>query len=237
MSTLIKIIVTSILSLSFLSCNLNFGVKGNGKVISENRSINKSFNTVEVSRGLDVYLTQNDSEKIIVEADENLHEFIITKVENNVLKIYTEKNIWNSSEKKVLVSFKNISKISASSGSDVYVTNALTTEHLQLKTSSGADLKLDVKVNKLYCSASSGSDIRVTGISDTIVIKATSGSSIDAAKLITLSAQATTTSGADIIVNVSNELIANTSSGGDITYVGNPKKVSKTGDVSGIIDQ
>ncbi|HXJ98273.1 MAG TPA: hypothetical protein VNJ50_05460 [Gelidibacter sp.] len=58
MSTLIKIIVTSILSLSLSLCNVDLGLKGSGKVVSENLNIDQSFNEIVVSNGLDFYLTQ-----------------------------------------------------------------------------------------------------------------------------------------------------------------------------------
>lgn len=58
MSTLIKIIVTSILSLSLSLCNVDLGLKGNGKVVTENHNINQSFNEIVVSNKLDFYRTQ-----------------------------------------------------------------------------------------------------------------------------------------------------------------------------------
>lgn len=85
MSTLIKIIVTSILSLSLFSCNFNMGVKGNGNVITKERMVADSFDHIEVCRGLDVYLTQNQTESLSVQADENLQDLIIRNVEGTTL--------------------------------------------------------------------------------------------------------------------------------------------------------
>lgn len=236
MSTLIKIIVTTILSLSLFSCNF-MGVNGNGNVISKERSINGNFDHIEVSRGLDVYLTQNETESLTVQADENLHEIIITKVENNILKIYTEENISYSEAKKVTVSFKNISKISASSGSNVYATSLISADNLELNTSSGADMDLEVKVKNLQCNASSGGDLKVIGVADALIANASSGSDINARNLSTLTTNASASSGADIVVNVSKELTAKAASGADITYLGNPETVNKSNEVSGSIKQ
>ena len=236
MSTLIKIIVTTILSLSLFSCNF-MGVNGNGNVITKERNITSSFDHIEVSRGLDVYLTQSETESLTVQADENLHDIIITKVENNILKIYTEKNISYSEAKKVMVSFKNISKISASSGSDVYSTGFLVVDNLELDASSGADMDLEVKVKSLHCKASSGGDLKVNGIADALVAIASSGSDINARNLSTLTTNASASSGADIVVNVSQELTAKAASGADITYLGNPETINKSNEVSGSIKQ
>lgn len=239
MSTLIKIIITSILGLSLFSCNFNsnMGIKGNGDVITKERSLEGSFNQIEVSRGLDIYLTQSNDEQLSVQADENLHDIIITKVEDNILKIYPAENIYYSAVQKVMVNFKNVAKISSEAGSDVYGTTIIRAESLDLKSASGGDIELEVEVRTLYCEASSGSDIKVKGTADTLIASAASGSDIQAKNLVTLVTNAKAISGADIKVNVLKELTANAQSGSDITYVGNPEKINRSEGVSASIKQ
>ncbi|RXJ44392.1 head GIN domain-containing protein [Gelidibacter gilvus] len=232
MSTLIKIIVTGILSTLLSSCNFGLGVMGNGNVLTKERTISGNFDQIEASRGIDVYLSQSDVESVTVQADENLHDIIIVKVEGNTLKIYADENISHSSAKKVMVNFKNISKVSSSSGSEVYSTGIISAETLELSSSSGSDMDLEVKVNNLHCEASSGSDLKVKGTANNLVAKASSGSDIKAENLLTAITDAKASSGADIHVNVSRELTAKTASGGDITYFGNPETINKSDGVS-----
>lgn len=237
MATLTKIIVTALLCVLLMSCNfdMNFGVKGNGDVTTTNRELNESFNAISANEGLDVYITQGDSESVRVQADENLQEIIITEVNNGVLKIHTEDNIGYASTKKVIVNFKSIDKISASSGSDVISTNTITVDELEVYTSSGSDAKLDVNVEHLVCNSSSGSDIKISGTTNTLRAEASSGSDIKAANLQATTTMAKANSGADVTVNTSKELTASASSGGDINYYGNPKKVEKNDGPSGSI--
>lgn len=241
MTTLIKIIVASLLSLTLFSCNfdinMNSGVKGNGDVVTEDRTINKPFTAIKATEGLDVYLTQGENESIIVEADENLQELIITEVENGVLKIHTDKNIGNASSKKVIVTFKDIASIISTSGSDVYSTNTITVENLELKSTSGSDMKLNVKTTSLNCKSTSGSDMRLSGSTTNLIAEATSGSDIKAADLKAESSQVKATSGADVTVNTSKKLTASANSGGDVKYYGNPESVEKNDSPSGSIKQ
>ena len=222
-----------------MSCQFNsnfgIGVRGNGNVETIERHINEDFNEIKVSRGLDVYLTQSDNISVEVEADQNLHDIIMTEVENNVLRIYADENINYSASKKVMVSFKTINKITATSGSDVYSTNTITVESLELKTTSGSDMELDVDTHVIECRSTSGSDLRLSGRTDKLYAEATSGSDIKAGNLKTKTCEARATSGADITVNTSEELYAKASSGGDIKYYGNPEKISKKDGVSGSI--
>lgn len=239
MTTVTKFIVGLIITLSLTSCNFDFdhsfGVRGNGNVESVDRNISNDFDAIEVSRGIDVFLTQSDAVGIVVEADENLHDIIITKVENNILHIYADENISYSAEKKVHVNFEDVSKIKATSGSDVYATNTIRVDEIELTTTSGADMELDIDVNVADCRSTSGSDLRISGRTNKLIAEATSGSDIKAGSLKASTCEARATSGADITVNTAQELYAKASSGGDIKYYGNPEKVSKKDGVSGSV--
>ncbi|MBP0905390.1 head GIN domain-containing protein [Mariniflexile gromovii] len=235
MTTLVKIIVATIVSLSLFSCNFNFGVKGNGHVTVENRPINIPFTAIKASEGLNVVLTQSDDESIKVEADDNLQDLIITEVIDNVLKIHTKENIGNCISKKVIVNFKDVTSIIATSGSDVKSTNTFTIKDLDLETTSGSDMVLDVNTASLNCKSTSGSDLKLSGKTIKLIAEATSGSAIKAADLTAESSQVKATSGANITVNTSKELTANASSGGDIKYLGNPEIVNKSDSSSGSV--
>ncbi len=237
MTTLVKIIVTTLLGVLLVSCNfdLNFGVKGDGNVTTTDRELNGEFNAIEVSRGLDVYLTQGDTESIRVQADENLQEIIVVEIENGVLNIYAEENISSAASKKIMVNFKNIDRISTSSGSDVISTTMIKANDLEIYTSSGSDVELEVEVENLICESSSGSDIKLSGSTNTFRAEASSGSDIKAGNLKAVKTKAEANSGADITVNTSEELTASANSGGDIRYYGNPDKVEKNDGPSGSI--
>lgn len=239
MTTLIKFIIATVLSLTLFSCNFdmnfNSGIRGNGEVITEDRTINEPFSSIKATEGLDVYLTQSDNQNVSVEADGNLHDLILTEVKDGVLRIHTKENIGKAASKKVHVSFKDISSITSTSGSDVYSTNTINVERLVLKSTSGSDMKLDVNTSVLNCKSTSGSDLRVSGKTIKLVAEATSGSDIKAADLMAESSQVKATSGADITVNTSKELTARATSGGDVKYYGNPEKVDKSDSSSGSI--
>lgn len=238
MTTLTKIIVAIILSLLAFSCNFDFnitGVNGNGHVVTSERELTGSFNQLDVSRGLDVIITQGSYEQVSVEADENLQEIIVTEIEGGVLKITTTDNIASSTSKTVYVSFDDLVKIDASSGSTVLSKNEITAEELAIETSSGSDLSLALQARHLDCDSSSGSNLKLSGKATGIVAKASSGSKISAADLSTESANVKASSGADISINTSKTLTAQATSGGNVSYYGNPETVTNNKGISGSI--
>lgn len=241
MSTLVRIIITSIISILMLSCNfsVNFGkgVDGNRNVVSEDRTISNDFESIKVSQGLDLYITQSNDVSLSVEADKNLHELIMTEVENGVLRIYTKENIRRAASKKIMLNINDVSAIKATSGSDVYSTNTIEVKTLELNTTSGADMEIDVKTQTLNCRSTSGSDLKLSGTTNMLIAEATSGSDIKAANLKAENSKVKATSGADISVNTSKELTARATSGGDVRYSGSPEKIDKSDSSSGSVRQ
>jgi hypothetical protein len=241
MTTLTKLTVAVVMSLLLMSCNfdinLNPGVRGNGNVSTQERTLDSDFSRIEVSRGLDVYLTQSDTPMLKVQADENLHDIIITEIEDGVLKIYADENISTSESKKVMVNVKNIDLITATSGCDVYSTNTLKADTIRLIATSGADLEVEIDAESTTLASTSGSDIKVSGTTNALSASATSGSDIKARDLISQNCTASVTSGADVEVYATQKLSASATSGGYIKYYGNPKNVSENEAVSGNISK
>lgn len=241
MTTISKIIATAIMSLIMVSCNFDMnlvvGEKGNGNVVSIERKFDKEFTSIQAGEGLDVYLTQDGGSSAIVEADENLQELIETYIEDGTLHIGVDGQISWAQSRKVYVSFGNIEKIKSTSGSDVYSKGVIKSNNLELVATSGSDMEIEVFADNLKCKTTSGSDMKISGRADTFDAEATSGSDLKAGELEARVSQARASSGADLTLNTTEELVAKASSGGDIRYSGNPKKVDKNDSSSGSVRQ
>ena len=199
-------------------------VTGSGKVVSEDRKAGY-FNAVKVSSGIDVYLTQGQKESIKVEADDNLHEYIVTEIKDNTLKVYSEANIRKAEAKKVYVTIKDVEKLSASSAGDLFGETLIKTDELSLSVSSAGDIKIKVEVNKLKCRISSSGDIKIEGVADELEADLSSAGDLKAYDLKTRIADVSVSSAGDAMITVTEELRARASSAGDIYYQGNPKQV------------
>lgn len=228
-TTIKKLSVILFLSVFVSSCGIDMfnRIDGNKNVVTKKRKLNDDFTLVKVSSGLDLYISQGDRYSLTVEADENLHDIIITEVENGRLKIYTEKNIWRAKARKIYLTVKDIEELKATSGSDVYSENTLKVRDFELSVSSGADANIKVDADTITTSASSGADLRISGEANAHFSSASSGSSINAYSLKSKRVTVKVSSGADINIYASESLNARATSGGDIDYRGNPETVNK----------
>lgn len=237
MKNLLKI-STLVFAIALTSCQINFGqnkISGNRNVIEKTRKVSEKFNKVRASNGLDVFISEGKLHKIIVEADENLHETIKTEVKDGVLKIYSEENIWRAKARKIYVTTPELNSVVATSGSDVVTEDEFTTQSFVAKASSGADLLVRINAQNVSGKSSSGSDLKIIGKTKNADLSSSSGSDLDADELIAQNVIAKASSGSDIELYATKNLTARASSGGDIDYKGNPKvdkKESSGGDIS-----
>lgn len=209
----------------FINTGLQAALTGDGR---QNRSVDE-FHGISVSSGIDLYLTQKNVQEVRVEADEDVMDKIITKVEGGILKIYMKENSWSwfnlgwsHSTRKVYVSFKTLDKLEASAGSDVVSQSVLNLNNLDLDVSSGSDVKLELNADRVNAVSSSGSDIKLKGKANSIQANASSAGDIDASAFQAKKCNAIASSGSDIRVYATEQLDANASSGADIGYMGNP---------------
>lgn len=222
MKTLSKILFLSAIALTLNACVFT-GVTGSRNVSTESREITESFNKLSVSQGIEVILTQEPKVSMTIEADDNLHELLITEVENDVLKIYFSENVGNRKSSKVYLSMPELVSINTSSGSEVNGQNTFEVEKITLDSSSGSQIEVRLNAQEVSASSSSGSDITIKGNCLFLIADSSSGSEINATELISQDVRANASSGADIDVISTQNFTGNASSGASINCDGNPK--------------
>lgn len=199
-------------------------VTGHGHVVTKERNVD-SFTGLKVSSGIDVYLKQGNNISVSVEADENLHEYILTVVKNGVLNVYSENNIRQAERKRVYVTMKDIKSIKTTSAGDVFGESPINSDRLELSASSAGDIKLEIKVNDLNVDISSSGDITLKGETDILRADLSSAGDLNAYELKSREANISVSSAGNADVYVSERMTARASSAGDINYKGDPRNV------------
>ncbi len=233
--TIVAILVALVVASCQYSIDLGDSIKGSGNIISENRPVNGDFTSIEVSRGIDVIVTQSNINSIEVKADDNIIEHILTDINNSVLTITLDKSVKNLSSKKVYVTLPNIESLRSTSGSSISSKNTLVVKSIDVKSSSGSEINIDVEAEKIICESSSGSEISVEGKAIKLEASSSSGSEIEAQNLLANDIIANSSSGSSIELHPIISLNAKASSGSDIIYFNNPKSLTKKSSSGGSI--
>lgn len=230
MKTTLKL-VAFLLIISLTSCNANLnlgeGIDGSGNVVTEKRTIEAPFTKIQASTGVEVILEQGTPTQVEVEVDDNLIEYIVTKVENGTLIVKIDGNINTMESAIVRVKTNTINGLETTSGASIRSIGTIRGTELFIKTSSGSNINTDLEFEKVSCESTSGSEIKVSGKALALETKSSSGSEIEAQDLAANEIFAQSTSGSSTTVNPIVLLNAKASSGSSIEYVKDPKKIVK----------
>lgn len=231
----LSLLVFVVLSVLMQSCLLlGPSRRGNGHVTEERRKV-KPFEELEVSRGMNVYITQGDTASLIVRADENLHDLIVTEGHGNKLEIYLDGNVRRAEKLEVYLTVPNLETIDVSSGANVYSKGLLVFGSLDVSNSSGSNSTLEIKSNEFHGKTSSGANMYLKGEAQHADLRASSGSNIKAENLQSVHCEADVSSGANIFVGVKDALDAEASSGGNVFYFGDPAQKNTSASSGGNI--
>ncbi|GAB3997747.1 hypothetical protein GCM10028807_43560 [Spirosoma daeguense] len=218
------------LALILFTANANFISDDDWK---KDRSVS-GFTGVSVSSGIDLYLTQGNSEKLTLDVKGVDEDRVRSEVKNGVLKLYIERkgfsgwNLGRSNYVKAYLTFKQLTNLQASGGADVFGQGKLSFNDLNLDASGGADVKLDLKADELNVSASGGADAVIQGTARMLNANGSGGADLDARNLLTEVCNANSSGGSDVYVNASKELTMKASGGADIYYSGSAKILAKS---------
>ena len=201
-----------------------------------------NFNEITVSSGIDLYLTQGNSESLkIVTSNEHLNKVVVEKNGTRLNISYGTKNNWSGMFKdreiKVYVNFKTLQALSASGGSDVNGQQTIKVPRLSITSSGGSDIELNLITNNLSITSSGGSDVSLTGRATNLNVTSSGGSDVDAKEFAVENARVNSSGGADVDIYVTKALDVTASGGSDVSYKGNPSvndHSSKSGSVSKI---
>ncbi len=193
---------------------------------AQKRELSESFTGIDVSSGIELYLTQGNEEAVAVSSsDEKYMERFKTEVENGILKIYYDnKGInWATNQKRKLkayVSFKALEKLHASGGASVKVQGSLQLKNLDLKFTSGSNFNGTITAGNLTVEQNSGSGIDITGNAGAIKIDVSSGAVFKGYDLVVDYCDAKASSGGGVRITINKELSAKANSGGGVRYKG-----------------
>lgn len=234
-----SILLIAVLALATTSCIIDGwsnSISGSGNVVTEEREIS-GFEGVHVSSGIDVYLTEADEFSVVVEADDNLHDVIETRLHGNMLEVGTDNvSIRNARAKKVHVSLPDLSALKISSAGDCEGQSTFHCKDLRLDVSSAGDLELVVMAGKVDLDISSSGDVRLAGEADEFRASLSSAGELDAYDLVAKKVEVEVSSAGDARVHATEEISMKASSAGDIYYKGDARVIhSSTSSAGNII--
>ena len=178
-----------ILSIGISSCHLFGGrtIRGNGVVKTEARTVG-SFSSIDVSGNINVYVKQDSSTAVKVEADEDLMEYIVIEVSNNTLYIKPRNraNLRSSNGIKVYVSNPSYKGFEASGACDIYSENKITsTAGISIELTGASAVEIELHAPSVEAELTGASNMLLKGETKEFSADGTGASSIKCFELMT----------------------------------------------------
>jgi hypothetical protein len=123
-------------------------IRGSGNVVTTERNVT-GFSRIQINLGADLALTQGNSESLTIEADDNLMQYIETKIDNGRLIISTPNNVSVTPSRfiKLNVDFSTLREIEILGSSNI-TANALDLDTLTIRFSGSGSTGLTGSVNE-----------------------------------------------------------------------------------------
>lgn len=162
------------------ACSDVIEITPSGKPIRQSRSIG-NFSEIKVSQGINLSISQAESNEILIEADDNIIQYVeaYTIGQTLHLEIKDGIDIQSAYRRKILnisVSTPVLRSLVASGGSEIRFMTPFHLNELDIIASGGTNITGEVYLSRLMCDISGGSTIRKSGNCGKIHIMA-SGSS------------------------------------------------------------
>lgn len=205
-------IISVVLLLAIVLSGCGFwGVRGNGRVREDSRMI-QDFQRLEAGGAFSIRVNVGPEPSLRISAEENLLNYIRTRVKGNTLVIDTRKSISPRREILIEITTPRLRAIEASGANNIEVEGINETD-FSIELSGAGNIDLKGEVDKLRAELSGAGNI-------------------DAKELIAKEVRIYVSGAASADVYAKEYLDASVSGVGSIDYYGNPAK-TKT-DVSGV---
>ena len=197
--------------------NISFNsIAGSGVAATESRNVSE-FKGIDVGGVFQVEVTAGKDYGVVVEADDNLLQYVKTEVSGGVLKISSTERLKSSTPLRIRVSAPDIESIRASGACKISVA--------------------DVKSSELRVDTSGASKVNLAGEASSVTIDISGASNVDAANLKAENATVEASGASKVEVFVTGKLVSEASGASKISYSGNPTSVTKDTSGAGKVSQ
>ncbi|MFK7800841.1 MAG: head GIN domain-containing protein [Anaerolineae bacterium] len=217
----IFVLITVIASFGLVGCAV--AVRGSGDVIEETREIS-NFDRVALDGMGEIILTQGETTSLIVEAEDNLMQYIKTTVRGDELtiNIQSRRPIIPSRSIKFYITTPNLEAVSVD-GAGVVSIDELDTDSLKLSMDGSGYMNIDeLDASELLIDINGLGDLDVAGSTNSLEIDIDGSGNFNGRNLESQTASIDIDGLGNATINVENSLDVNVDGSGQVTYYGDP---------------
>ena len=216
------VIVGLLSALFFLGAWKPFGeVVGSGNLVTNEEFI-RDFSSVDAASGFNVEISQSNSYRILIEADDNVMEYVeIRKSGDNLVVGLRWGYSFRSVTLKAEITMPELRNLELSGGSQGKIEDFEVTNSFSIELSGGSRLNGDfVTSGDVDLDLSGGSVLGLVGEADDLAIDASSGSVLNLSNFAVRNVDVELSGGSTSTISLEGRLDADLSGGSKLHYIG-----------------
>jgi hypothetical protein len=233
----LKTIVTLLLFITSLqSFAFTKKVKGNGNVVTESRTTN-DYDRISVGGSFEVTLISGEEGELNVQIEDNLKQYLITKVEKGTLMIKWKKgiNIYTKKGIRITIPFKDIEGVSLAGSGNITSEATINADDLSISIAGSGDINLVVEALDINSRIAGSGNLKINGSSENLICRLAGSGNFKGYELNVTNADTKIAGSGNIQTSVNSTLKAKIAGSGNVHYKGSPTtnvKISGSGNVT-----
>jgi len=239
------LVFTLVLCLALPACTINIdgnelgSVSGSGNVVTEERSISGVERVAVMNQG-DLTIVIGAEESLVIEAEDNLLQYIQTEVRGGTLEIFTQNGVSmiNTDPIRYTLTVTSLEAVDINSSGGA-VLPALTADGFEININSSGNMNVDsLAADKLTVHISSSGQVDIAGGSVTALdVTISSSGDLHMEDVAVQDAKVSISSSGSAYIQVSGDLKGNISSSGNIYVTGNPQVDVSTSSSGNVVER
>ncbi|WP_417367621.1 head GIN domain-containing protein [Flavobacterium beibuense] len=193
------------------------------------------FSTVKVFDQIHVLMVKSNENKIVISGHDSQDVEVVNKKDEVKIRMKFSK-LLQGDDISVTLYYKYVDQVEASEGAYVSSEDIFKAVAFELNAKEGAQIKLNLDVDKLKSKIKSGAILTINGKASNHDVSINSGGILNSRDLNTAQTSVSITAGGEADVFATDFVDAKTTGGGDIDIYGDPKQVNKTNNIGGNIN-
>jgi hypothetical protein len=199
-----------------------YPIKGSGRIVSEDRVLS-SFVQIEIIGSSNLILTQDTTQTLRIEADDNIIPRVLTEVVGQKLVIETKGSFSSDHAINVYVSIPELKNLKVKGSGDVSGDSIFYGSDLNLEIDGSGDINLRIEYQSLTSKIYGSGDYIMNGIVGLQVVKVAGSGKYNAKGLQSRTCLIEVSASGDAEISVSEKLDVLINGSGDVLYFGNPQ--------------
>ena len=214
-----------------LLTSLNLAAQTN----QETRAL-QSFNAIKIANSIEAELVKGDKNEVEISASGIELDRISSKIDKQTLEVKITVSHLGATSVKVIVTYKDISEVSASTAAKVFVKDPLSARTVKINATTSSYIEAEVNSHALVLDAATNAKVFITGSAETLDLKAFTNAEIDGTDFDVDDANVRVNTAASANFTVNESIKGSAATAGKVYYHGDPNFVDVKTNTGGAIE-